>query len=889
MKRGFLNAKAKKSTKEPTPTSDVIHAADRPGAIELGEPCPPGQIGYKLPIGKVDTTLPENYVVERPEYAILDADTVNYDEHLVFTTIPSRTFEETSASSPDTWSECLLQGGKHKRSILDTPGFPAPVPKPPQSRHRIGPSAYGVGMFATKDLVPNDLIVAERPILVFPASMPMTQSSATTYEQAVQVHLAEVEQQLKICVDRMLPESRAAYYELHNCHTEDGSGPILGRARTNGIEIGLPVPGINPSDKGLFRTSGVFDAISRANHSCAPNAAYKFNVPSFSLSLRAVRPIKAGEEITITYCHQTKPKAQRQAELLPYGFQCTCARCSDPSSDALLARILESTKPKAGDTPDRMLRSSIQWIKIIEDAKLELLHTYFLHLFQIVMWSRVMGKVAYVKKYEPICEAWCSTVEGESFKSKSKSTVDPQWLVIIPASLTYPTARPLSLHLSPRETHYQFTMAKGKKKSKKPKKMQEVPPATSASTDTIQADNIERVQLNPNFVGLKMPIGAVDTTLPEDYVYEPPPCLVLDANIDHGDDIGFIFTTIPAQRIDHTLANNPDGWAECFLRSGKQKRAILAAPGYPAPVPKPPQTRHRIGPSKHGMGMFATKDLVPNDLIVAERPLLVYPPLLTISEQLLSSYTPAQAIQVHLAQTEEYLKIIVDRMVPERRAAYLELHNCHTEDGSGPIMGIARTNGIDLKIPISAGVNESEKDLLRAAGVYDTISRINHSCTPNASWNFDLASFSLSVRAVRPIKAGEEIFISYCEIAVPKAERQASLRPYGFQCTCTACTDPGSDALLARIKRSTEVIHPNSLDADTLNAWLQDNIRWIKIIQDAKWECLNDYFIHLMQATRRARRLEKPAHVRKYEAMCEAWHLAMRGESVNKRYGHLGL
>ncbi|KAG6916131.1 hypothetical protein DXG01_008362 [Tephrocybe rancida] len=354
MKRGFLNTKkSTKETQEPTPARDVIgDAFEHAGAVQLGSN---GPTAYKLPIGKLDTTLPENYVPKPPKVSVFDGKTVDYsDNHIIFTTIPPRTFDETSADSPDTWSECLLRGGKQKCAILNTPGFPASVPKPPQVRHRIGPSAHGMGMFATKDLVPHDLIIAERPMLALPTVMGMSverYKPSFTPSQANQVHLAEVEECLKICLDRMLPESHAAYLTLYNCHTEDGSGPILGRARTNGIHLDIPTGSTSQDDKEPYSTSGVFDVISRINH--------RFDVPSFSLSLRAICPIKAGEEITITYCEIGVPKAKRQDLLRPYGFQCTCPVCSDPGSDVLLVRILENLKSKHGEPLNVVMHDSI--------------------------------------------------------------------------------------------------------------------------------------------------------------------------------------------------------------------------------------------------------------------------------------------------------------------------------------------------------------------------------------------------------------------------------------------------------------------------------------------------------------------------------------------------
>jgi hypothetical protein len=66
-----------------------------------------------------------------------------------------------------------------------------------------------------------------------------------------------------------------------------------------------------------------------------------------------------------------------------------------------------------------------------------------------------------------------------------------------------------------------------------------------------------------------------------------------------------------------------------------------------------------------------------------------------------------------------------------------------------------------------------------------------HSCSPNAKWEWDIATFSLRLSAVRTIRPGEEITIQYTPSVRPRQERQASLRSqYGFTCFCSACTLP---------------------------------------------------------------------------------------------------
>jgi hypothetical protein len=65
---------------------------------------------------------------------------------------------------------------------------------------------------------------------------------------------------------------------------------------------------------------------STINHSCLPNAVIVFDGPK--LVVRALDPIKAGQEVLISYIDSSAPFGVRQAELKDqYFFECSCAKC----------------------------------------------------------------------------------------------------------------------------------------------------------------------------------------------------------------------------------------------------------------------------------------------------------------------------------------------------------------------------------------------------------------------------------------------------------------------------------------------------------------------------------------------------------------------------------
>ncbi|KAK4172454.1 hypothetical protein QBC36DRAFT_247527 [Triangularia setosa] len=75
--------------------------------------------------------------------------------------------------------------------------------------------------------------------------------------------------------------------------------------------------------------SGIFldPALARVNHSCVPNAFIGFD--KRTATLRAERSIKEGEEITISYIENDKPRSVRRQGLRLYHFECDCPRCVD--------------------------------------------------------------------------------------------------------------------------------------------------------------------------------------------------------------------------------------------------------------------------------------------------------------------------------------------------------------------------------------------------------------------------------------------------------------------------------------------------------------------------------------------------------------------------------
>eukprot|EP01083_Nonionella_stella_P128329 388844_1 len=77
-------------------------------------------------------------------------------------------------------------------------------------------------------------------------------------------------------------------------------------------------------------------------------------------------------------------------------------------------------------------------------------------------------------------------------------------------------------------------------------------------------------------------------------------------------------------------------------------------------------------------------------------------------------------------------------------------------------------------------------------GLYATVCRINHECKPNALWHWNKHSRCQYVVALKHIKTGEEITVSYIShksYQTKMQRREHIVRTYGFYCECSLCTD----------------------------------------------------------------------------------------------------
>lgn len=165
-----------------------------------------------------------------------------------------------------------------------------------------------------------------------------------------------------------------------------------------------------------------------------------------------------------------------------------------------------------------------------------------------------------------------------------------------------------------------------------------------------------------------------------------------------------------------------------------------------------------------GAGLIATTAIARGTRILLESPLIKVP---------FRSHDTSQH------RTE--IKDAISALSQDQRTQFFALHNSHKKYGE--IEGRFRTNGFPL-----GGSKLTE------VGIFCDWSRLNHSCIPNAHFNWNDNLKQLTVHALRDIAEDEEITISYLDTHKHYLARTVQLlKDFGFICYCSLCSLPSAD------------------------------------------------------------------------------------------------
>ncbi|KAI1630600.1 SET domain-containing protein [Biscogniauxia mediterranea] len=159
----------------------------------------------------------------------------------------------------------------------------------------------GKGLVARTNIPKGTCILCEKPL--FTVNGPMPPDALETFVVSKLASLSREEQR--------------QFLSLHNSFR--GKYPFGGIVRTNALPCGAG-----------SSVGGVYTTICRINHSCLPNCHNSWNSDTKHETIHAIRPIEAGEEITIRYDKGGSLTARQAFLKESFGFQCDCVQCSLP-------------------------------------------------------------------------------------------------------------------------------------------------------------------------------------------------------------------------------------------------------------------------------------------------------------------------------------------------------------------------------------------------------------------------------------------------------------------------------------------------------------------------------------------------------------------------------
>lgn len=136
---------------------------------------------------------------------------------------------------------------------------------------------------------------------------------------------------------------------------------------------------------------------------------------------------------------------------------------------------------------------------------------------------------------------------------------------------------------------------------------------------------------------------------------------------------------------------------------------------------------------------------------------------------------------------DEEIRSSFEALTAAQKAQFLALHEGHRSVNTR-LARISNANAF--------GIHND------ASYLYLDVSRINHSCCPNAAVG-EIAD-AMQILAIRPIEKGEEIFISYHSMmtGMTRQQRQNYLHwSYGFNCDCAVCSRKGREGQLSDARR----------------------------------------------------------------------------------------
>jgi hypothetical protein len=193
-----------------------------------------------------------------------------------------------------------------------------------------------------------------------------------------------------------------------------------------------------------------------------------------------------------------------------------------------------------------------------------------------------------------------------------------------------------------------------------------------------------------------------------------------------------------------------------------------------------------------GRGLVTCSDIVKGTRILAEK-------------SLFTLASPSHWIKTNIHLIKSIVMAKVRTLPKEQQRQYLSLHNNYP--GTNSFCGIFRTNAL----PCGAGSI--------VGAICPTICLLNHACDPNSHHSWNSATNIEAIQALRDMKAGEEITISYNRDETSSVRRAKLRSSFRFDCACDLCSLPPAETQQsgARRLRSEQVYDATSNPASVMN------------------------------------------------------------------------
>ena len=204
----------------------------------------------------------------------------------------------------------------------------------------------GFGVFARATFEVGEELIREAAVIRMP-NLPEAGGMAEASAVALFASLPEVKQRLVM--------------SLSDAHHAEPT--VWGTMKTNAIPT---------NDVSMPPSSGIFVLACRLNHSCKPNARYVWRQDLGRELVFAIRPISAGEEVTVQYTAGYLPRAERQSVLrAAFNFACACLACAEASLESDERRreiqmLIDRMPVVAQSDPLRALGMSERTLSLLE-------------------------------------------------------------------------------------------------------------------------------------------------------------------------------------------------------------------------------------------------------------------------------------------------------------------------------------------------------------------------------------------------------------------------------------------------------------------------------------------------------------------------------------------